>query len=161
MANSLGCEGLPDGGALSSGWRERASSGDGGLGSITAVPPPAACDLAADARDSLPCASDDFAVFVDANATAGGPGTKEAPLRSIGDGLLRAASTGRGRVYVCGAGPYVEHVTVAPSSVARLIGGFACGAWTPAAGTSAEIAPADAGYALAVTNVVRPFKSRT
>src|SRR5262249_13045456 len=126
------------------------AEGGADTGSTNAEVPPG-CDENADAKDSLPCAVDSFAVFVDANGDDANEGTRARPGKTIMAGLAMARMGARrkNRLYICGAGPYAEHVKLTATASAHLFGGFACGSWTYD-GTKARIAPGDPGYALSV-----------
>lgn len=138
---SLSCGGTDGGGDVVIG-------NDGG-GDV--VQPPAGCDPAAEPKDAPKCVDSDFGVFVDANGGAdGNPGTKESPAKSITAALTKLGA--KARVYVC-EGTYAEHVKV--TSAVSVYGGFACGSWSYA-GTKANVAPTDAGYALEVSKVSNP-----
>lgn len=129
--------------------------GDGGAdgnGDATVGPPPG-CDPAADPKDAPACVHDDYALFVDAKGSGQNPGTKAAPLPSVGLAVLRHGN--RPRIYVC-EGTYPEAVTV-PNAV-MIIGGFACGAWTYNAKRPLLAATGATTPALTVTNVAGPVR---
>ena len=111
------------------------------------VQPPPGCDPAADPKDAPKCVVSDFGVFVDATGSDGNPGTKDAPVKTIGGALGKLGA--KARVYVC-EGTYAEHVKL--TSAVSIYGGFACGTWTYS-GNKPKVAPTDAGYALQVLNV--------
>jgi len=115
------------------------------------VPPPEDCVEAADAKDAPNCLVDTFALFVDAAGSDSNKGTKEKPLQHIQAALERAPTQGLRRVYVCGVGPFAEHLK--PTSAVHIFGGFACGSWTYAEGTRAKIAPTDKGYLLHLDSI--------
>lgn len=134
------------------------ASGDGGNGpddgsNVPDVVKPANCNDQADSTDgaSIPCIDDTYAVFVD---PVGGKdtnaGSKQAPVQTINTAL--AKRNGKPRIYLCGEGPFQEHIELKSSVL--LLGGFTCeaGAWTYK-GTRARVAPADEGYALHIDGV--------
>ena len=121
---------------------------DGPSSDAPGIDAPPGCDLTKDPSESTACVDDLVGVFVDGTSgDDGNPGTKASPVKSITTALTKLA--GKARVYVC-AGTYPEHVKL--TTAVSIYGGFACGAWKPD-GTKASVAPADAGYALAVSNV--------
>ena len=126
-------------------------SGDSGVvdgGGDGQVPPPPGCDESADPKDAPKCVVNAYGVFVDGVGGADtNAGTKESPLKSVTAALGKLG--GKPRVYVCGAGPYVERVKL-PSGVS-LYGGFGCGGWSYD-GTKAKVSPSEPGYALHVEN---------
>ena len=116
------------------------SPGDGGTssGDAKADAPPAGCASGKDPKDDALCVTNDTGLFVDAAAAEGGDGTKERPLKTLGKAVEKAQA-GKGVVFVCGAGPYVEGVNV--TGRVSLFGGFTCGTWAHAGGKT-EAAPA-------------------
>jgi hypothetical protein len=78
--------------------------------------------------------TNEFGVFVTANATAGGDGTKEHPLATISAGIERVKDL-KLRVYVC-AGTYAESLTLV--NAVSVIGSLGCdgGVWTTGGGRS-------------------------
>lgn len=126
-------------------------------GAVPPPPPPAGCVEDADAKtpEAGPCVTDSFAVFADASAGADqDDGSQMHPKKTLTAALAAAKAANKQRIYVCGAGPYQEHVTF--DHGARVIGGFACGSWKYD-GTRARIAPKDAGPALRASNVADPI----
>ena len=105
----------------------------------------ATCDPSKDPS----CVSDSSGIFVSPKGADSAAGTKEAPLKTIGAALTKAAGS-KSAVYVC-VGAYAEHVKV--TSPVNLYGGFACTDWTYAATNKPKVAPSDAGYALDIENV--------
>jgi hypothetical protein len=109
---------------------------------------PADCDMTTSPKDSPACVDDSVGVFVSAEGTDGAAGTKGQPLRSIAEGVARAASLRKPRVYVC-TGTYEQNVTVeAPVSI---FGGFGCGSWEPAS-AKPKLAP-PSGVALTIKGI--------
>ena len=104
-------------------------AGSGGAGGGT----PAGC---IPSENDEPVA-DECGVFVDADATDGGDGSKSAPFNRIGDGV--AAASG-GAVYVC-AGTYSENVTLPPGT--SLFGGLDCASWAYTGDRPTLTAPAN------------------
>jgi hypothetical protein len=117
------------------------------------LPTPPGCKEDADVAspEAKACAVDSFALFVD--GTSGNDskeGTKAQPLKSIGAALAAAGTTGKRRIYVCGNGPFAEHLKL--TTAVNIFGGFACGSWTYNR-SKAKVAPSDNGYVLHVENV--------
>lgn len=100
--------------------------------------PPAGCASGKDPKDDALCVTNDTGVFVDGAASEGGDGTKERPLKTLAKAVEKAQA-GKGVVFVCGQGPYLEGVTA--TGRVSLFGGFTCGTWAHAGGKS-EVAPA-------------------
>ncbi|MDF2692989.1 MAG: Glycine-rich cell wall structural protein precursor, partial [Labilithrix sp.] len=129
------------------------SGGDGGGdGRDTDAPDavvPEDCDENADANasEAKGCIVDSFAVFVD--GTAGddaNEGTKAKPFKKISTAITKGPAVGKRRVYVCGAGPYAEHVKL--TSAVHVFGGFTCESWVADASVKTKVAPTDPGFAL-------------
>ncbi len=110
---------------------------------------PPRCDTAKDPKDSAPCVTDKFGLFVDASKPSGGTGTKASPFNTIGGALAAAATATQKRIYVC-EGTYAEAVAV--TSAISLYGGWKCADWSYT-GTKAKVAPSAVGYALSVASV--------
>ena len=100
--------------------------------------PPAGCASGKDPKDDALCVTNDTGVFVDGAAAEGGDGTKERPLKTLAKAVEKAQA-GKGVVFVCGQGPYLEAVNA--TGRVSLFGGFTCGTGTHAGGKS-EVAPA-------------------
>jgi hypothetical protein len=111
------------------------------------------CNPAKDPKDA-PCLVDGvFGVFV--SGTTGHDsaiGSKADPLKTIGEGIAKAAQVGKSRVYVCN-GTYAEQVSLdVQHDGIGLYGGFDCAsgwAWNGDAGQAQVVGPA-ALYALRV-----------
>ncbi|NOU31562.1 MAG: hypothetical protein HOO96_26985, partial [Polyangiaceae bacterium] len=99
--------------------------------------PPAGCASGKDPKDDPVCVTNDTGLFVDATAADGGDGTKERPFKTLAKAIEKAQD-GKGVVFVCGLGPYLEGVNV--TGRVSLFGGFTCGSWAHAGGKS-EAAP--------------------
>ena len=129
-----------------------AASGDGAQGDAGEAGN-VGCDPSQDPKDA-PCLVDGvYGVFV--SATTGqdtGIGTKLQPLKTITEGIAKAAQLGKSRVYVCN-GSYAEQVSLdAQHDGIGLYGGFDCGrgwAWDGDAGATQVVGPS-ALYALRV-----------
>lgn len=81
------------------------AGGDGGSGGI--VHPPAGCDPGT-AKEGV---GDDCGVFVSERGADGAAGTKQAPLKSIGEAIGRVKNSENPRVYVC-IGEFTESLSV-------------------------------------------------
>ena len=121
------------------------------------IPPDCKEDADANAPEAKGCMVDTFAVFVDgATGDDANPGTKEKPFKKIGTAIAQGPADGKRRIYVCGPGPYAEHLKL--TTAVNIFGGFACGTWLPDSTIKAKVAPTDAGYALHVDNVSAPLR---
>ncbi|MBX3218107.1 MAG: hypothetical protein KF850_39235 [Labilithrix sp.] len=135
------CSSRPEGGA------EAGGDADGGDGGDVDVPP--GCDPSADVKDAAACVVDSYGVFVDgAGGSDANAGTKSSPKETVAGAL--SALGGRGRVYVCGAGPYEGGLKLAGGGAASVYGGFVCGSWSYD-GTKAELKASGGGYGVEVT----------
>lgn len=121
---------------------------DGGDGGGEVKLPPE-CE---DPKGAPNCVSDDYGVFVDGEGgdDASG-GTKAEPVKTIAAALKKVGL--KPRLYVCGEGPYAEHVKL--TREVSIYGGFACGTWSYT-GTKAKLSPGTPGYALHVEKVASP-----
>ncbi|HEX4633762.1 MAG TPA: hypothetical protein VH163_08020, partial [Gemmatimonadales bacterium] len=119
---------------------------------------PVSCDPSQDPKDA-PCLVDGvYGVFVSsATGHDTGIGTKADPLKTITEGIAKAAQTGKSRVYVCN-GSYGEQVSLdAQHDGLALYGGFDCGrawAWSGDAGATQVTGPT-AQYALRVDRTTK------
>ena len=112
------------------------------------------CNEKADASspEAKGCIVDSFALFVDgATGDDTNDGTKAKPFKTISAAIAKVPSAGKRRIYVCGEGPYAEHVKV--TTAANVFGGFSCSSWAPDPGIKTKVAPTDTGYALHVDGV--------
>ena len=125
------------------------ADGSGDASDASDASPPPTCDFAVDPVEAL-CVTDALGVFVSPTGTAGGAGTKEAPVSTIAKGIALATSS-RSHVYVC-TGMYAESVTISGASAVSLQGGFDCSSWAYAATNKVTVAPAS-GTALMVNEV--------
>ncbi len=124
------------------------STDDGPADALPDNAPPG-CEPAKDPKDSTPCVSDVYGLFVDASKPAGGTGTKANPFNSIGAAVTAAASASQKRIYVC-AGTYAEAITL--TNATSIYGGWSCADWSYS-GTKGKVAPTALGVALQVANV--------
>ncbi len=110
----------------------------------------AACDPTQAPHDA-PCVVDDrYGVFVSPAGADANPGTRAAPLRTVGGGLDAAKAGGKLRVYVC-AGSYDETLTLGPSrDGVSVYGGLDCTAWAYGPQNRVVVTPSSPGYALDV-----------
>ncbi len=132
-----GCPGsLPDVGPFA----------DGGGGDGSEVDGAPNCDPSKDPS----CVNDSSGIFVSSGGADSNAGTKEAPLKTIGAALAKAASASKASVYIC-AGTYAEHVKI--TSAVNLYGGFACADWSYATTNKPKVLPSDVGYALDIESV--------
>ncbi|MFT3921808.1 MAG: hypothetical protein QM778_04675 [Myxococcales bacterium] len=111
------------------------------------VLPTPGCDTAADPRDTPSCVTEQAGVFVDSTGNDANPGTRDAPLKTIGAAL--AKRNGRSRIYLC-QGIYAESVEL--TSAVSLHGGFACGSWSHI-GKLVYLLPPPGAYAIHVDGV--------
>jgi len=126
-------------------------------GDVPDAPTPPTCVEEADAKDSLDCAVNTYALFVDGtDGLESNDGSRDKPFKSIGKAL--ASLNGRRRIYVCGSTTFDEHVEEKSSAYAHLFGGFACKTWLPDSAAKPKIAPKTAGYALRVSAVNGPLR---
>lgn len=136
-----------------------AITGDAGNRRDTDAAVPDDCDEDADASapEAKGCIVDSFALFVDGtNGNDTNEGSQAKPLRTISTAITKVPSTGKRRIYVCGEGPYAEHVRI--TTAASLFGGFACSSWTPERGIKTKVAPTNAGVALRIDGVSAPMR---
>jgi hypothetical protein len=110
------------------------------------------CDPSQTPHDS-PCALDEaYGVFVSPAGADTNPGTRAAPLRTIGHGMDVAKAAGK-RVYVC-EGSFDEPLTV---SAARdgigVYGALDCTTWSYGAAHRVVVAPSRPGFVLALTGL--------
>lgn len=129
------------------------STVDGGPDADNTIAPPPGCDPNADPKDAVPCVDDSYALFVDRNGSSDNPGTRSAPLPSIGLAVQRHGR--RPRIYVC-EGTYPEAVPVADA--VSIFGGYACGTWVHNGKKALVAAKGDTTPALVVTNVAAPIQ---
>ncbi|MBX3210117.1 MAG: hypothetical protein KF764_34115 [Labilithrix sp.] len=131
---------------------------DGADGEAPDAAKPDDCNETADAisPEAKGCAVDSFALFVDGEAgDDANDGSRAKPLKKIGSAIAQVGSTGKRRIYVCGAATYAEHLSV--KTAVNLYGGFACASWEPDANAKPKVAPSDKGYALHVDDVSAPI----
>ncbi|MDP9149453.1 MAG: DUF1565 domain-containing protein [Myxococcota bacterium] len=108
-----------------------------------------ACDPTKSPHDE-PCAVDTaFGIFVSPAGSDTDPGSKSAPVRSIGRAMDLAKTAGK-RVYVC-AGSYPEQLVVGSSrDGVNVYGALDCATWSYSAASKVRVAPALSEYALAI-----------
>jgi len=127
----------------------------GDAGSDSGITWPDGCEPDKDPLESTKCIDDSVAIFVSAHGSDGNEGTKDQPVQTLGEALVRQAAKGKPRIYIC-EGTYKE--TLAIVGGVGVYGGFTCTGW--AKGGETQIAPdatADkAPLALTVTKVTAP-----
>jgi hypothetical protein len=127
-----------------------AAAGDAGRdGGAEAEVAPSGCDPTKPPHDETCVVDDAFGIFVSLAGSDASPGSKSAPVRSIGHGMDLAKASAK-RVYIC-AGSYPEQLVVGSSrDGVNLYGALDCATWTYSAANKVVVAPAQAGYALEV-----------
>jgi hypothetical protein len=107
------------------------------------------CDATKPPHDESCVLDDAFGVFVSPAGSDANPGSKSAPVRSIGRGMDLAKAAAK-RVYVCG-GSYPEPLMVGTSrDGVNVYGALDCASWTYDAANRVVVAPAQSGYPLAI-----------
>jgi hypothetical protein len=107
----------------------------------------AACNRASAPHDSACVIDEAYGVFVSPAGSDSNPGTRAAPLLTLGQGMDVAKAAGK-RVYVC-AGTFREKLVVsAARDGVNIYGALDCASWSYAATNRVVVAPSDAGYAL-------------
>jgi len=119
------------------------SGGEGGTDTGTDGPPIDPCATPTNPPDPK-CLDDSTTLFVSPTGSDANPGTKAAPLGTIG-AAVKAATTEKKRAYIC-EGAYAENILIAKSIA--LIGGINC-SWS-GKGARPKIVPAK-GVAITVT----------
>jgi hypothetical protein len=110
---------------------------------------PSGCDPTKAPHDEACVIDDAFGVFVSPAGSDANPGSKSAPVQSIGHGIDVAKAVAK-RVYVC-AGSYPEQLVVGSSrDGVNVYGALDCATWTYGAANKVVVAPAQAGYALEI-----------
>jgi hypothetical protein len=112
----------------------------------------AACD-ATKAPSEDPCVVDEaYGVFVSPSGSDANPGTRPAPVLTIGHGMDLAKAAGK-RVYVC-AGSFAEPLVVAAArDGVNVYGALDCTTWGYGTGNKVVVAPSAAGYALELSGL--------
>jgi uncharacterized membrane protein YgcG len=130
-----------------------AAAGDSGRdGGAEAEAAPSGCDPTKSPHDEACVIDDAFGFFVSLAGSDANPGSKSAPVRSIGHGMDLAKAAAK-RVYIC-AGSYPEQLTVSSSrDGVNVYGALDCAAWTYGAANKVVVAPALAGYTLEIQGV--------
>jgi hypothetical protein len=134
--------GTPECTVLDAGSRDGASDGaaEGGRDA-------AACDRASTPHDDACVIDEAYGVFVSPAGSDSNPGTKAAPLLTIGQGMGVAKAAGK-RVYVC-AGTFAEKLVVsAARDGTNVYGGLDCATWSYGPLNKVVVAPTETGYAL-------------
>jgi hypothetical protein len=128
---------------------------DAARSDATSVDAAVSCDAVSEANYTSCSLTDTSGVFVSPNGSDSAAGTMRAPLKTITEGLAKAA-LGPKRVFVC-AGTYDEHLVVGASpdggtseDGVGVYGGFDCTAWNYQASNAVKVAPSTTGYALEV-----------
>ncbi len=127
-----------------------AAAGDAGRdGGAEAEVAPSGCDPTKPPHDESCVIDDAFGIFVSPAGSDASPGSKLAPVRSIGHGMDLAKAAAK-RVYTC-AGSYPEQLVVGSSrDGVNVYGALDCATWTYSAANKVVVAPAQAGYALEI-----------
>jgi hypothetical protein len=127
-----------------------AGVGDAGRdGGAEAEVAPSGCDPTKPPHDEACVIDDALGIFVSLAGSDANPGSKSAPVRSIGHGMDLAKEAAK-RVYIC-AGSYPEQLMVGSSrDGVNVYGALDCEAWTYGAANKVVVAPAQAGYALEI-----------
>jgi hypothetical protein len=115
----------------------------------------AVCDPTSDPKDD-PCVLDDaLGVFVSASAPDGGSGGKADPLKTITEGIAKAVSLDKSRVYVC-EGSYKEQVVLdSQHDGVSIYGGLVClQGWSWSGGQTQVTAPTSL-YALRLDSLAK------
>ena len=115
-----------DGACTSGGNVDADGGGDGRDADAPDAVAPDDCDESADASspEAKGCIVDSFALFVDgATGLDANDGSKAKPFKTISAAVAKVPTTGKRRIYVCGEGPYAEHVNV--TTAVSIFGGFA------------------------------------
>jgi hypothetical protein len=134
--------GTPECTVLDAGSRDAASDGaaEGGRDA-------AACDRASTPHDDACVIDEAYGVFVSPAGSDSNPGTKAAPLLTIGQGMGVAKAAGK-RVYIC-AGTFPEKLVVsAARDGTKVYGGLDCASWSYGPLNKVVVAPTETGYAL-------------
>jgi uncharacterized membrane protein YgcG len=107
----------------------------------------AACDRASAPHDDACVIAEAYGVFVAPAGSDSNPGTRAAPLLTIGHGLDVAKAAGK-RVYVC-TGTFPEKLVVSTArDGVNLYGALDCATWSYGPLNKVVVAPTDTGYAL-------------
>ena len=110
---------------------------------------PSGCDPTKPPHDESCVIDDAFGIFVSPAGSDANPGSKSAPVRSIGHGMDLAKAAAK-RVYIC-AGSYPEQLVVGTSrDGVNVYGALDCATWTYGAANKVVVAPAQSGYALEI-----------
>ncbi|MGH7437876.1 MAG: hypothetical protein ACRENE_19530, partial [Polyangiaceae bacterium] len=110
---------------------------------------PSACDPTKPPHDEGCVIDDAYGIFVSPAGSDTNPGSKAAPLGSIGHAMDLAKAAAK-RVYIC-AGTYREELMVGPSrDGTNAYGALDCATWTYGAANRVVVAPAQSAYALAI-----------
>jgi hypothetical protein len=126
-----------------------AAMGDAGRDRAEAEVAPSGCDPTKPPHDESCVIDDAFGIFVSPAGSDANPGSKSAPVRSIGHGMDLAKAAAK-RVYMC-AGSYPEPLVVGTSrDGVNVYGALDCATWTYGAGNRVVVAPSQGGYALEI-----------
>jgi hypothetical protein len=131
--------GLPDG-QVDGGAETGAAGAEGGADGSS-------CNPASTPHDAPCVINTAYGIFVSPSGSDNAPGTKSAPVGTIGHGMDLAKAAGK-RVYVC-AGTYPEQLTMTASRDGlSVFGALDCATWAYDTAKRVIVAPAAAGYAL-------------
>ncbi len=130
-------------------------SNDGGLDALPDTAPPG-CEPGKDPKDSPPCVTDDYGIFVSPKGSDSAAGTMAAPVQTIATALTKTDAK-HPRIYVCAtAGDFKEQISVtAANDGLGIYGGWDCtkSGWpytgTTGAATLSKVDPAK-GVALKI-----------
>ena len=127
-----------------------AAAGDAGRdGGAEAEVAPSGCDPTKLPHDEACVVDDAFGIFAALAGSDANPGSKSAPVQSIGHAMDLAKAAAK-RVYVC-AGSYPEQLVVGSSrDGVNVYGALDCATWTYSAANKVVVAPAQSGYALEI-----------
>ena len=109
----------------------------------------AACDRASAPHDDGCVIAEAYGVFVAPAGSDSNPGTRTAPLLTLGQGMDVAKAAGK-RVYVC-AGTFPEKLVVSTArDGVNVYGALDCATWSYGPLNKVVVAPTETGYALDV-----------
>jgi hypothetical protein len=113
----------------------------------------AACEAAKSPSEDPCVVAEAYGVFVSPTGSDANPGTRAAPVVTIGHGMNVAKAAGK-RVYVC-AGSFAESLVVTASrDGVNVYGALDCATWGYGTGNKVVVAPSAAGYALELSGLV-------
>jgi hypothetical protein len=134
-------------------------SGGSGDGGVMPTDGQTACNFAVEPKDAACQVDDAYGVFV---SGSGGQddavGDKDHPVKTITEGIAKAAQSSKAMVFVCNA-TYAEQVGLdAQHDGISLYGGFDCSSWTWVGTTTrAQVQGPSALYALRIDSTTKPI----